>query len=95
MINQKDVEHAADLAKLKLDQEKKEKYTKQIGEILNYVDKLNELDTEGVVPTAYTVPMKNVLREDKVQKSLPREKSLENAPDQKDGHFRAPKIMSD
>ncbi|MGM0602205.1 MAG: Asp-tRNA(Asn)/Glu-tRNA(Gln) amidotransferase subunit GatC [Bacillota bacterium] len=95
MIDKKEVEHAAGLAQLKLDEEEKEKYTEQIGEILNYVDKLNELDTEGVVPTAYTVPMKNVLREDKVEKSLPREKSLANAPDQKDGQFRTPKIMSD
>ena len=95
MIKREDVEHAAALAQLKLDEEEKDKYTEQIGEILNYVDKLNELDTEGVVPTAYTVPMKNVLREDKVEKSLAREKSLSNAPDQKDGQFRAPKIMSD
>lgn len=95
MIEKKDVEYAAGLAKLKLDEDEKEKYTEQIGQILDYADKLNELDTDDVVPTAYTVPMKNVLREDKVQKSLSQEKSLKNAPDQKDGHFRAPKIMSD
>ncbi|MFW6000999.1 MAG: Asp-tRNA(Asn)/Glu-tRNA(Gln) amidotransferase subunit GatC [Halanaerobium sp.] len=95
MIGEKDVEYAANLAQLKLDEEEKELYTEQIGKILDYVDKLNELDTEDVVPTAYTVPMKNVLREDKVEDSLPREKSLANAPDKKDGHFRAPKIMSD
>jgi len=76
-------------------EEEKELYTEQIGKILDYVDKLSELDTDDVVPTAYTVPMKNVLREDKVEESLPREKSLSNAPDKKDGHFRAPKIMSD
>ncbi|SFL38817.1 Asp-tRNA(Asn)/Glu-tRNA(Gln) amidotransferase subunit GatC [Halanaerobium salsuginis] len=95
MIDKKDVEYAAGLAQLKLTESEKEKYTEQIGQILNYVDKLGELDTEGVVPTAYTVPMKNVLREDKVTESLPREKTLANAPDQKDGQFRTPKIMSD
>lgn len=95
MINQKEVEHAANLAKLSLDQEKIEKYTKQIGAVLEYVDKLSELDTEDVVPTAYTVPMKNVLREDKVEESLSIEKSIANAPDKKEGQFRAPKIMSE
>ena len=54
MIDKKDVEYAAGLAQLKLDEEEKEKYTEQIGEILNYVDKLSELDTDDVVPTAYT-----------------------------------------
>jgi len=73
MIDKKDVEYAAGLAHLKLDEEEKEKYTEQIGEILDYVDKLSELDTDDVVPTAYTVPMKNVLRKDEVKKSLPRE----------------------
>jgi aspartyl-tRNA(Asn)/glutamyl-tRNA(Gln) amidotransferase subunit C len=95
MIDKKDVEYAAGLAQLKLDEDEKEKYTEQIGEILDYVDKLSELDTDDVVPTAYTVPMKNVLRKDEVKESLPREKSLANAPDEKDGQFRAPKIMSD
>lgn len=95
MIDKKEVEHAAKLAKLNLDQNKLEKYTEQIGEVLDYVDKLSEIDTEDVIPTAYTVPMKNVLREDKVEESLAVEKSLANAPDQKEGQFRAPKIMSE
>lgn len=95
MINQKEVEHAAKLAKLNLDQDKIEKYTKQIGAVLDYVDKLSELDTKDVVPTAYTVPMKNVLREDKVEESLSIVKSIANAPDKKEGQFRAPKIMSE
>ncbi|MGM0547651.1 MAG: Asp-tRNA(Asn)/Glu-tRNA(Gln) amidotransferase subunit GatC [Bacillota bacterium] len=95
MINQKEVEHAAKLAKLNLDQDKIEKYTKQIGAVLDYVDKLSELDTKDVVPTAYTVPMKNVLREDKVEESLSIAKSIANAPDKKEGQFRAPKIMSE
>ncbi|ADO77718.1 Asp-tRNA(Asn)/Glu-tRNA(Gln) amidotransferase subunit GatC [Halanaerobium praevalens] len=95
MINQKEVEHAAKLAKLNLDQDKIEKYTKQIGAVLDYVDKLSELDTKDVIPTAYTVPMKNVLREDKVEESLSIEKSIANAPDKKEGQFRAPKIMSE
>ncbi|RQD71128.1 MAG: Asp-tRNA(Asn)/Glu-tRNA(Gln) amidotransferase subunit GatC [Halanaerobium sp. MSAO_Bac5] len=95
MIDKKDVEYSADLAHLKLSEEEKELYTEQIAKIFDYVEKLNELDTEDVVPTAYTVPMKNVMREDEVEESLDREKSLANAPDKKEGQFRVPKIMSE
>ncbi|MDI3546870.1 MAG: aspartyl-tRNA(Asn)/glutamyl-tRNA(Gln) amidotransferase subunit [Halanaerobiales bacterium] len=95
MINKKDVEYIANLANLKIDEDDKELFTRQLDDILNYVEKLNELDTEGVVPTAYTVPMKNVLREDRVGLSIPREKALANAPDKKDGQFRVPRIISE
>lgn len=95
MINKKDVEYIANLANLKIDEDDKELFTRQLDDILNYVEKLNELDTEGVVPTAYTVPMKNVLREDRVGPSIPREKALANAPDKKDGQFRVPRIISE
>jgi len=93
MINKKDVEYIANLAHLKVDEEEKELFTKQLGDILNYVEKLNELETEGVIPTAYTVPMKNVFREDKVEPSISREKALANAPDEKEGQFRVPRII--
>lgn len=95
MISKKDVEYIANLANLKIDEEDKELFTGQLDDILNYVEKLNELDTEGVVPTAYTVPMKNVLREDRVGPSIPRGKALANAPDKKDGQFRVPRIISE
>jgi len=81
------------LANLRIDEGDKELFTRQLGDILNYVEKLNELDTEGVIPTAYTVPMKNVLREDRVAPSIPREKALANAPDNVQGQFRVPKII--
>lgn len=95
MISKKDVEYIANLANLEINDDDKEMFTRQISDILDYVAKLNELETDDVIPTAYTVPMKNVLREDKVEPSIPREKTLANAPNKKDGHFRVPKIISE
>lgn len=93
MITTKDVEHVAHLARLALSEEEKEAFTRQLNAILEAADKLRELDTEGVEPTAYAVPMQNVFREDRVHASLPREKVLANAPDPVDGYFRVPRIM--
>ena len=95
MIGKKDVEYIADLSKLKIDEKDMDNFTKQIGDILDYFEKLDELDTDKVVPTAYTVPMKNVMREDKVEPSMDIEKALANAIDKKAGSFRVPKIMSE
>lgn len=95
MVEKKDIQYIANLANLKIEESDIDTFTRQIGDILEYVEKLDELDTDGVVPTAYTVPMKNVLREDKVEPSMGREKILSNAPDKKEGQFRVPKIMGD
>jgi aspartyl-tRNA(Asn)/glutamyl-tRNA(Gln) amidotransferase subunit C len=95
MIERKDVEYIVNLANLKIDDKDIDTFTKQLGDILAYVEQLDELDTEGVVPTAYTVPMKNVLREDRAKPSMDREKGLANAPDRKGNSFRVPKIIGD
>lgn len=95
MISKKEVEHIAELAHLRLTGEDKLVFTKQLGDILNYIEKLDELDTEDIVPTAYTIPMKNILREDKPEPSIEREKALLNAPEQVNGLFRVPKIISE
>lgn len=88
-----DVEKVALLAKLQFSQEEKEKFTAQLNRILEYMEKLNELDTENVEPTSHVVPLKNVFREDKVGESLPQEGVLANAPAQAEGHFLVPKVM--
>lgn len=93
MITKADVEHVALLARLELTEEEKELYTKQLSDILKYAQKLNELDTEGVPPTAHVLPLKNVFREDKPGKHLEVEKALANAPDREDNFFRVPKIV--
>lgn len=95
MINKDEVKYIADLASLKLSEEEVDKFSKQLSDILDYVEKLDELDTEGIVPTAYTIPVKNILREDKVEESLNLEKVLQNAPEKINNQFRVPKIMDE
>jgi aspartyl-tRNA(Asn)/glutamyl-tRNA(Gln) amidotransferase subunit C len=88
-----EVEHVAYLARLKLSAEEKEVFTSQMNAILDYVEKLNELDTSEVDPTFHVVSHHNTMREDEVKGSLPQEVSLENAPDRAEGCFRVPKII--
>jgi len=72
-----------------------DKFTEQLGGVIDSFEKLDKLDTEGVEPTAYTVPMKNIMREDKVEESYSQEDILANAPDKKKGHFRVPPISGE
>ncbi|MBU4310309.1 Asp-tRNA(Asn)/Glu-tRNA(Gln) amidotransferase subunit GatC [bacterium] len=92
-ITKRDVEYVAKLARLKLSEKEKEKFTRQLDQILKYVDKLNELDTEKVKPTSHVLPLKNVFREDRVGESLKVEKVLENAPEKAKGFFKVPKVI--
>lgn len=92
-ITKQDVEYVAKLARLKLSEKEKEKFAKQLDQILKYVDKLNELDTKKVKPTSHVLSLKNVFREDKVGKSLKVEKVLENAPEKAKGFFKVPKVI--
>lgn len=88
-----EIDHVALLARLKLKDEEKDLFSKQVGSIIEYVDKLNELDIADVEPTAHVLPMKNVFREDIPRDSLPREKALQNAPRKNEGFYRVPKII--
>jgi len=92
-ITRKEVEHVAKLARLALRDEEIDTLTGQLSNILTYVEKLNELDTRDVDPTAHVLPIKNVLREDEVKKSLEREKAIGNASDRTDEFFRVPKVI--
>ena len=92
-ITRKEVEHVAKLARLALRDEEIDILTGQLSNILTYVEKLNELDTKNVDPTSHVLPIKNVLREDEVRKSLEREKALGNAPDRTEEFFRVPKVI--
>ncbi|WP_027363279.1 Asp-tRNA(Asn)/Glu-tRNA(Gln) amidotransferase subunit GatC [Desulfotruncus alcoholivorax] len=93
MISLKDVEHVALLARLELNEEEKEIYTKQLSDILEHARKLQDLDTTGIQPTAHVLPIKNVFREDKAGEHLPVEKVLANAPEKQDHYFKVPKIV--
>lgn len=66
MITIKDVEHVAKLARLELTEEEKEKFTKQLGDVLKHVDAMNEVDTSNVEPMAHAIDFVNVMREDEV-----------------------------
>lgn len=92
-ITIKDVEYVARLARLKLTHDEKEKYARQLGDILNYINKLNELDTSKVEPTSHVISLSNVFREDKVRESLPAEEILSNAPQKSRGFFRVKKVI--
>lgn len=73
-IQMKDVEHVAKLARLHLTDEEREMFTEQLNAILQYAEKLNELDTEQIEPTTHVLHLSNVMREDVVKESLPPEK---------------------
>ena len=85
--------HVAKLARLHLDKESIELYTKQLGDILTYMDTLNSVDTEDVPPTYHTIFINNALREDEIKASIPVERALANAPQSEDGSFIVPKVI--
>ena len=92
-LSKKDVEYAAKLARLELGEEEKEKYTIQLAKILEYVSKLNQLDTEKIEPTSHILPLQNVFRDDEVKPSLSQEEILANAPGKEDGYFKVKKVI--
>ena len=92
-LNRKDVEHVALLSRLELSETELDKYTGQLDAILEYIDVLNQVDTSAVEPMAHVLEIRNVMRADQVQPSLPREAALQNAPDAEDGFFKVPKIV--
>ena len=92
-ITKDEVLYVADLARLDLDDEMIEKFAGQIGTILDYVDKLNEVDTEGVKPTSHAISLTNAFREDEQIDHLERDKALANAPEKEDGNFVVPKVV--
>jgi len=92
-ISKKEVEHVALLARLKFSEAEKDLFTTQLNSILEYMDKLEELDTSRVEPTFHAVTRKNVFREDQVIPSNSQDLSLSNAPDGDRGFFRVPKII--
>ncbi|PTY77326.1 aspartyl/glutamyl-tRNA(Asn/Gln) amidotransferase subunit C [Heyndrickxia sporothermodurans] len=92
-ISKEQVNHVANLARLEFDEEQTEKFTKQLDDIINLAELLNEVDTTNVEPTSHVLDIRNVLREDKAEPGLPQEEVLKNAPDKKDGQIRVPSII--
>lgn len=88
-----DLQHVVNLARIDLSAEEEARIRPQMKEILKYVDKLNELDVDGIEPMAHAVPLTNVMRADEVQSSLSHIDVLRNAPRQANGLFVVPKIV--
>jgi aspartyl-tRNA(Asn)/glutamyl-tRNA(Gln) amidotransferase subunit C len=93
-ITKEEVQHVAKLARLQLDEDEIERMTTQLGNILNYVEKLEEVDTTGVEPTTHTQKAVNAFREDVVEDSLQRDDVLANAPEDNQESFVVPKVIS-
>jgi aspartyl-tRNA(Asn)/glutamyl-tRNA(Gln) amidotransferase subunit C len=93
IIDDETIEYVGILAKLELGEEEKEAAKKDMGRMLDYIDKLNELDTDGVEPMSHVFPVHNVFRDDVVENGDDRENILKNAPEKKDGAFKVPKTV--
>lgn len=87
------VKYVADLARIRLSEDEVRLFSKQLNKILEYIDKLNQLDTKAVEPMSHTLNITNVSREDKIKKSLDTKDVLANAPSAKNGFFQVPKVI--
>lgn len=93
-IDKNIVKRVAHLARLSLDEKESALYSSQLGAILSYIDKLNEINTDNVLPTSHALPtLKNVFRKDVLKPSLGAEDTLSNAPSKEGDFFKVPKII--
>ncbi len=95
VISDETMEYVGILAKLELSEEEKEQAKKDMEEMLDYIDQLNELDTSGVEPMSHVFPVHNVFREDVVINGDGSKDALANAPSKKDGGFKVPKTIGE
>ena len=93
IISDENIEYVGILARLELSGQEREQAKKDMGSMLDYIDKLGELDTEGVEPMSHVFPVNNVFREDVVTNGDMREEILKNAPEEKDGMFVVPRTF--
>lgn len=93
IITDETIEYVGILAKLELSEEDREAAKKDMGRMLDYIDKLGELDTAGVEPMSHVFPVQNVFREDEVTNGDESDKTLRNAPEEKDNMFVVPKTF--
>ena len=94
-IDRERILRVAELARLELTEEEKAEFADQLSDIISYVEKINELDTESVEPTDHIVELANVLREDEVRESIDRSELEKIAPRFEDGHFVVPRIIEE
>ena len=94
-ISKEEVEKVAKLARLEITDAEKAAFSEQLSSILTYVEQLEDLDTEGIEPTATVLDQINVFRDDTVRPSLPADQALANAPEQSEGYFVVPRILEE
>jgi aspartyl-tRNA(Asn)/glutamyl-tRNA(Gln) amidotransferase subunit C len=92
-IDIKQIEQIASLSRIKLTDDEKDIFREQLTDILGYIEKLNELDTDDVQPMAHATSIKNVFREDQQKSSFPRQEILELSPSSANGFFKVPKVL--
>lgn len=92
-ISKKEVEYVANLCRIKLDDSELNKFADQLSKILDYINKLKELDTKDVQPMAHVLDIKNILRKDVARASLKSEDALNCAPQKERNHFKVPKVV--
>lgn len=95
LISESDTRHVALLSRLEFDEPDLRRFTSELNAILQYVDQLRALDTDGVAPTSHAIKQFNVFREDEPTSSLTNEEALANSPDREMGCFRVPRIIQD
>jgi aspartyl-tRNA(Asn)/glutamyl-tRNA(Gln) amidotransferase subunit C len=87
------LDHIANLARINLTPEEKERFSAQLGDVLKYIEQLNEVNVEGVEPTAHAFPVVNVWAEDVPEPGLSVEDALRNAPEKRDNMVVVPKVV--
>jgi len=92
-ISKKEVEHIAKLARISLSEKEKDKFLKELSSILEFVSKLQEVDTSKIKPLSQITGLENVLEEDKIEECPRREELLKNIPDKKDGFIKVKKVF--
>jgi aspartyl-tRNA(Asn)/glutamyl-tRNA(Gln) amidotransferase subunit C len=92
-ISREDVEHIANLSRIRIREEEKDSFIKSFSEVLEHVKNISKISTDGVEPCHNVFPLKNVLREDEAKPSYPPEKLLENAPEKEDTAYLVPKVV--
>lgn len=90
MIDRDQVLHVARLARLRLSEDEIPRMSRELSTVLDHIEKISELDLDGVVPTSHVIELENVLRADEPRDSWPMERILEGAPDVAQGGFRVP-----
>ena len=92
-VSREDVRYIAKLARLRFSEEDEERLVTQLSAVLDYIEKLNELDTSGVSPMSHVLDLHNVARNDVVNQRIARDEALKNAPDADGSYFRVPKVI--